>query len=253
MQNKDKITLPRQFTEEVWERCGSRRDLKKYIGNPATSYSQLTSFTDYTDDFVLSYLWRLDRDDDKVFANFGNAVGTAFEKQGKGVDTDWLDEDTLDYLSKMYYIGEQYTFEKPIVIPIEVEGTIVILYGFIDVHEQLEDSVKIIDIKTGSLEKRESFYSGDGYWQTRLYAYAEDLIGNEVSFCGVLLLDRKGNSKKGEGKHPLRLTGGSKIIPTPYVKAEVENYIEEKIKPNIKEISDYYKKFQDLFGELTTK
>lgn len=239
-----KIKLPRTFTEEVWERLGKRPEWKKYIGLPSTSYSMLDSFDNYTNDAIKNYLFKI-KEDIGPFAFYGSAVGEYFESIGEEIDTNWLSEDDVDYLSTQLFTDEKHEFERPIVIPIEIGSDTVVFYGFIDLYSPSGPS-QVIDFKTGNIDRAAKKYKSNEYQQTRLYSYGLELEGITTEYCGVKLFGRKGDGDVQWG--PLRLTGESKDIPTPYNKAETERYINDIMKPKIKTISDMYKSYLKIFG-----
>lgn len=234
------LEIPRTFSESAWIRCGSKEEWRQHIGKPSVSYSMINSFESYNKEWIKRYCFGI-QEDIGIFAKFGTAVGEAVETCGGKIDTEWLDEDTQDHLAKVYY-GDEYQYERPILFIIEVNGVEVVMYGFIDVYGDSPDIV--CDIKTGSIKNKTAFYAGEEYMQTKLYSYSLDLEGINVTDTYVLLLDRKGNGRKG---HPLRLTGESLKIPTPYVRGEVEDYIENKMKKTILNISDFYKTYKKIF------
>lgn len=240
-----KIKLPRTFTEEVWTKLEERPEWKSYIGLPSTSYSMLTSFDEYTHDAIKNYLFGI-REDIGPFAPYGNSVGRYLESRGTEIDTDWLSEDDVDYLATQLYKDEKYEFERPIVIPIEIGSDTVIFYGFIDLYSPSGPS-QVLDFKTGNIDRAAKKYKSEEYQQTRLYSYGLELEGITTEYCGVKLFGRKGDGDVQWG--PLRLTGESKDIPTPYNKAETEKYINDKVIPQIKAISDMYKSYLKMFGE----
>lgn len=238
---KKRIILPKKFTEKTWKWMGEPEEFKDFIGMYCASYSQIEGFASYKKDWIKNYCFGI-KEDPGMFANFGTAVGKLIETRGAEIDSFWLNDDTLDALADKFY-PETCEYEKPIHVVIDVHGTPVLIYGFIDVYNPIEKP-EICDIKTGSAEKKAKYYASSEYMQTRLYAHALALQGIEVGRCYVHLFDRRGN---GTSAHPIRLTGIENFIETPYVKEEVEQWIDNKVIPTLVEISDFYQTYKKIF------
>lgn len=235
------LLLPKVFDIGSWKRLGSPKELEEYIDKaPYISYTQLTSFLYRRSDWITTYL--MDKRVSNIWMEFGSEVGKYIELQGNVnfKDFKYLTKDSVEHIP-LY--DSTFEFEKPIYIVIEIEGEKVILLGYIDVFKAGD---KLIDIKTGNIKNMLKQYSDPSYMQTRLYLYAMDLAGEyNEEYCGVQCLSRKGRGTKGS---PLVIEKDRIEIPTKYVSTDVEEYIEEVVKPAILSMSEYtevYKKIKD--------
>jgi len=247
-----KVILPKIYNDP-------EGNYPEYKGLPKVSYSQLTSFKDekYLGDYIANYFIGLPSEGN-VFSSYGSSVGNYLEYKGQnnleglkklikdGKEPDHLallSDYDIEILNNVYLPeGSQYEFE--IAIDLRPFGVEAVMQGFIDLLVfDTEDEVRVIDFKTGNITKKVEFYSGEEYYQTRLYAYALEKLGFKINYCGVELLSRKGN---GMEKYPLRLEDKSETISTPYIKKQVENKLKEIAKTTI-EISDMYKSYNKIF------
>lgn len=224
---KDRI-----FDRNYYESIGSPSYLEKFIGMEYISYSYVNSFIRDKSDWIVSYL--LDKRTTSIFAVYGSAIGNYL--QTEGIDChELITEDTRKILDNHLYDLNTHQFEKPV-------GFVIGKYlfiGFIDVYK----NKLLIDIKTGS-DKTVKQYSEDSYKQTKIYTYALEQMGLPIpEFIGVKAFFRKGNNTL---KHPLRIEGEPVLIEHKYSKEEIEDYIEEVIKPELEEIEDYKRLFKEL-------
>lgn len=247
-----KVTLPRVYNDP-------EGNYPQYKGLPKISYSQITSFKDekYLGDYIANYFIGLPSEGNS-FSAYGSSVGTYLEfkgqndleglkkliKENKEPDhLALLSKEDIELLSKID-LPEGSSYEFEIVIDLRPFGVEAVLQGFIDRATFYDEtSVDVIDYKTGNAAKKVEFYSGEEYYQTRIYAYALEQLGFKVNYCGVELLSRKGN---GMEKYPLRLDGNDVNIETPYNKAQVEKKLKEIAKIAV-EISDMYKSYNKIF------
>lgn len=241
---KNKLILPKKYIDNSVE--------QKYAhlnGSEKISYSQLTSFThpDYNKDYIKQYFAGITLPDG-IFAKYGSCVGTTIEAIGKKEELpkyDMLSETDLEVIKKLDY-PENSIYEDYIVVDLgEVDGSRLVIEGYIDRSIYLPDNEIIIeDFKTGSIAKKKEEYASDKYNQTRLYSYQKENEGYKISDTRVLMLDRAGN---GSPKSPIRLTGKTEFVPTPYVRAETEMWL-ESVKKTAIEISDLYQTYLKYFG-----
>ena len=234
------MILPRQFEDK----SGKYEHLN---GKTKLSYSQISSWLDptYKAGYIKQYIAGI-KLPSGIFAEFGSACGTYIEALGTGdisVHDEYkhllsdFDKEVLEGLE----LPKNSVYEDLIVIDM---GDFVI-EGFMDRCTYLEENrLSVFDYKTGSIVKKEGFYASNDYKQTGVYAYARDLEGYEIVDCGVIILDRAGNNSP---KSPLRLTGKTKYIETPYIKKNIEKFLEKDVRKVAKEISEYYTKYLELF------
>lgn len=243
MATKTSIILPRVYQDNSIE-----QKYAKYNGMPKISYSQLTSWNDpkYRNSYIRSYFLGI-RDESGVFAEFGSATGTFVESIGTGSKEchepyeHLLSDSDREFLSKKLDYPENSVYEDYVVYNYK---DLFVIEGYIDRSVYLPDNYIIIeDFKTGSISKKKDYYAHPDYNQTRLYAYVKESEGYHIDDCRVVLLDRAGN---GSDKHPMRLTGDLKIIPTPYDKKETEKFL-KTVEKTVQDISKNYQHFLKLF------
>lgn len=232
------LILPRIFEDKSPD--GKYKHLN---GAPKISYSQINSWVDplYHADYLKNYFLKISLPSG-IFAEFGSACGEYIESKGVGTvpNTDRLCDTDVEILGGIEY-PENSIYEDLIVIDM---GEFVI-EGYADRCIYLPENELIVeDFKTGSIAKKGGFYASQDYMQTKLYAFEKENLGYKIKDCKVLMLDRAGN---GSEKHPIRLTGKTQYIPTPYNRKEVEKYL-KKIKFVAKDISDCYQTYLKIFG-----
>lgn len=216
----------------------------QHEGKYKMSYSQYTSWKnlEYRPNYILQYFSNATLPAG-IFAEFGSDAGTYIEYRANGniYEPKMLGEKDIKVLDALEY-PDNCIYEDEIVVDL---GDFVI-QGFTDRSEFFEDnSVGILDYKTGSIEKKEAFYSSEEYGQSTLYAYQKEKEGKAIAYSKVLILDRKGN---GFEKHPLRLTGETKEIYTPYSIERAERLLTD-IRKVTEEISSCYKTYLKIFGK----
>lgn len=240
---KSKIVLPRVFDND--EGKGNPEN-DVYLGLPKISYSQLGSWKDlkYRKDYFKKYFAGMSLPSG-VFAEYGTACGKFMESFGqtkdetKSVRLPMLSNFDVEVLKQIEY-PDNSVYEEHIVIHREDLGYVI--EGFADRIIYEENNIIVEDFKTGNLDNKVDFYASDDYMQTRLYAYRKIQQGYNLKDCRVLMLGRKGN---GSPNHPMRLSGETKYIPTPYDEAKVEEFL-KGIDETIKEISEYYQTYLKL-------
>lgn len=235
------MQLPKIFKDEDWERLGKPEEIKNHIGKPYISYSQLTNFLSRRSDWILTYL--LGKRSSNIWMDFGSEVGKYIELCGEVnfADFKYLHKDNVEDIP-LY--DSTHEFEKPVWFIMDINGYEVLLFGFIDVYKEGE---VLIDIKTGNAKDLLKNYSSNSYMQTRLYIYALDgKVAEPPKFIGVKGLPRSGRGNKDS---PLLIKGKPVTIPTDYDKEQVEEYIEEVVKPAVIEMSKYYSVFKKIINE----
>ena len=240
---KSKIVLPRVFDND--EGKGNPEN-DVYLGLPKISYSQLGSWKDpkYRKDYFKKYFAGMSLPSG-VFAEYGTACGKFMESFGqtkdetKSVRLPMLSNFDVEVLKQIEY-PDNSVYEEHIVIHREDLGYVI--EGFADRIIYEENDIIVEDFKTGNLDNKVDFYASDDYMQTRLYAYRKIQQGYNLKDCRVLMLGRKGN---GSPNHPMRLSGETKYIPTPYDEKKVEEFL-KGIDETVKEISEYYQTYLKL-------
>jgi hypothetical protein len=226
------MELPRVY--EIKENTPERYRIHE--GKPKLSYSQYTSFKDplYKGSYIGQYFLGI-KDDGNIFSTYGSACGGYLETSFERGDLSDFDISVLDSLER----PSNAVYEREIVID---RGNYVI-QGFIDrEYLDIEGNLVLEDFKTGSIKTKKEFYSSKEYRQTLMYAHQRTLEGEHIAYCGVILLDRKGN---GQEKYPLRLTGEIEYIETPYCRKEAEAFL-KNVDKVAKEISAYYQVYKKL-------
>lgn len=244
MASTKKIILPRVFKDRSPDGKYSMWD-----NMPKISYSQITSWKSekYKSDYVKNYIVGIPSESG-IFAEYGSACGTWIESVGNS-DKEChepyqhlLSDFDRDILNEKLSYPDNAVYEDYIVLNVNNKF---IIEGFADRCIYLPDKKLIVeDFKTGSIAKKKSEYLSPDYKQTKLYAYVKEKEGYEIEDCRVIMLDRKGN---GSDKHPMRLTGNIEILPTPYNREEVEEFLID-VDKIVDEISDYYTHYIKLFS-----
>lgn len=234
------IILPK-----VYENEGGK--YPQHLGKYKVSSSQVTSWKDpeYNAQYILQYFSKI-KLPDGIWATFGGETGTFIECHAKGIEHPeytMLSEEDKEYLKTLDY-PENSVYEDEIVL--EAEGYTV--QGFTDRTELIDtETIGILDYKTGNLAKKSVFYGSDEYQQTTLYCKQKVNEGFKVGYSKVQLLGRKGMNRMLKGTyHPIRLSGESVVIDTPYSEERVEKCLKD-IDDAVKEISECYKVYLKYF------
>lgn len=212
----------------------------KFVGMPKLSYSQYNSWKDtkYFDDYIRHYFFGLPPTTN-AYAQFGSAVGEYFEKLE--IDQQWLSANDVSILQKVER-RPGVLYESEIVI----DRGWYCIQGFADEELRRDNIVDILDTKTGSVNSKLAWYAHKTkYFQTRMYTYGRENEGFTPGDCEVRLLDRLGSDRSLLPHAKLRLSGRIEMIPTPYVRSEVEELLlgVDKVAEEIKE---YFKIFQKI-------
>lgn len=237
-----KFKLPRTFQT-------NNPKYVQYNGMPKVSYSQISSWTDptYRSEYIRNYIVGIPSPGN-IWTDFGSAVGTYIESIGTSnpdVHSEYsrfLSESDRETLSGIDY-PEGSVYEDHLVLNVD---DLFVIEGYADRVVYDSDLVSVTDFKTGNIQKKSFFYGSDDYMQTQLYAYILSTQGYKIKSCDVWMFGRKGN---GSERHPVRLSGEILVIPTPYDQEKVQEYL-KKVKKSAREISEYYTKFREFFGEF---
>lgn len=212
---------------------------KQHNGKPKLSYSQYNSWIspEYRKDYILRYFMGR-KDEGNKWSDFGGEIGKFIESHASGsvLDTKIISNEDIEILKGLEYT-DNCEYEDEIVVDM---GDFVI-QGFIDRSKYKDNEVIITDFKTGNIDKADLYRSED-YGQTTLYSFQKEVEGFKIAGSNVLLLGRKGN---GYAKSPIRLSGETLEIETPYSKKRAILLL-EKMKKAAIEISNAYNVYKKL-------
>ena len=222
--------LPRVYEDE-------KGNYPQHKGKPKLSYSAYNSFVEegYRGEMFANYFLGLSNEGN-IFTSYGSMCGQYFENKVNTGLTDF-DCSVIDSIER----PENARYESEIV----VDRGWYVIQGFSDREFFHQDGLIVEDLKTGAISSKASFYGGDEYQQTTLYAYQRDVEGHNVIGSRVILLDRKGN---GQEKYPLRLTGEIKYIDTPYSMERAEKFL-KKFDLVAEQIAEYFSVYNNIFAE----
>ena len=213
----------------------------QHKGKPKMSYSFYNSFIEegYRGEAFANYFLG-QRSEGNIFTSYGSMCGGYFEDLVNRGLTDY-DCSVIDKIPR----PENARYESEIV----VDRGWYVIQGFSDREYFHQDGLVIEDLKTGAISSKAEYYASEQYQQTTLYSYQRDVEGHNIIESRVLLLDRKGN---GQDKYPLRLTGEIETIQTPYSRERAEKFL-EKFDNVTKEIAEYWKVYNKIFGKIKNK
>ena len=233
---------------------------KEFDGLPKISFSAVGSWLTegYRPEFIASKYLGIPSEGN-VFTEFGSATGTLAEFKG---DTEkmaaeseenqellgYLSEDDIKTIQSLEH-QEHTEFEREIVLKRTCKYGDYVIQGFIDKAEEVDGVIDVIDYKTGSIEKKAGYYGDfEQYQQTNLYMHSlVTMEGLKPGYCGVKLLDRKGNSLSPDAPPNLRLrlTGKVEDIETPYNPEAVEEWLKsvDKVAEDLCEFHKFMNKY----------
>lgn len=231
------INLPSILTENTHFYQEHKEKLQPYLGRPYISYSSVSSWFEYKEDFIKQKFAGI-KLPDGIYALMGNYIGEAIENGFFAQDNHkgFAGQENLDFKR---YRKEGAEYEKLIVI--DMGGYLII--GFIDIFYIENEQLNVEDMKSGGKGK-EKVYESDEYIQTVLYGYAiEQEYGKEPKI-GVNFIRR-------EGSHvnpPLKIGKEQFYIPNIYSKERVRTAL-EKVDKAVHEISELYTTYLKFFAE----
>lgn len=232
------MVLPKDFKDKF----GTHPEHK---GKPKCSYSMCNAYNseEYRDDMYLKYFLGIDVPSGD-FAEFGTSCGEYIEYKAKGEERlGHLSEEDVKILDSKIEYPDNCVYEDEIVIDF---GEFV-LEGYTDrTHYDFNNVVHIRDYKTLNIPKKVSYYESDEYLQTVLYAYQKEKEGFKIGDVEVFGLGRKGSSLEGNGNFKMRLSGETKVIPTPYTKERAKKAV-KFIKDTVKKIEKDYLIYRKYF------
>lgn len=232
-----KIELPSKITKELWFYKDNEELLKPHLNKFYISYSSVTGWKDYQEDFIKGKLAKIDIPGG-IYSSLGNWLGEAVETGKFGENPHgFTGKENID-LKKLRPKNAEY--EKMVIIDFED----FIFLGFIDVyHEYEKDTVHIRDMKTGGKNKDE-YYASEEYDQVVLYAKAiEEMTGKKIGKTDVYFIRRE----KSHYNPPLHLSTEQFEIPIEYNEKRVAAAY-KKVEKAVKEISSITKTYNKIFG-----
>lgn len=239
MARRTKVDLPSVLTKDTWFYKVHPEMCEPHLGKPYISYSTVDSWENYREDLFKQKFVGL-KLDAGVYAEFGSYLGEAVEN-GKFGENPQGFQGQENFQGFIEDLPENAEFEKMIIIDM---GSYVIV-GFIDIYNEDEHGrANVIDLKTGG-KKKEEKYESDDYIQVPLYAKAIEDTGKEIGTTGVWFVRR-------EGSHfnpPLKISKDQFFIKLEY-NEERAKYALDKVDRVVREISDYYKTFKKIFGDV---
>lgn len=201
---------------------------KDSSGKPYLSYSQKGTWKKSKKDYIRQYFFG-EKFTGNAYTDFGSKIGEALE-------VDDFSKFTPEEQTFLSTIPRYDVFEKRINLDM---GTYFVV-GYVDSCSNC--STKLLDYKTGDVDKKASEYESDTYTQLEIYSAAiQQEVGVLPNDVSVVLIDRKGNPFKGG------LSLGNRFITI------TKNITQERIDTVLKDIdvvandiSDYYKVFLKL-------
>lgn len=208
-------------------------------GNYYISYSQLSKWKRSKRDYIRKYFFGEPDDNPALqkYGDFGHKVGEAYEND----DFSKWNEEEAAYLQSLPHYDE---FERE--IKLQMDGFYVL--GYIDSNTKAEDGYvkKLLDYKTGDVDKRKPEYESSDYKQVAIYSAAlqqeYDRLPDEAI---VVLIGRNGNAFAGE---ELTLAMNHAIIDKPIDQDVIDETL-EYVQQTAEEISRYYVSYLKMTGQ----
>lgn len=227
------ISLPTILTKEVWFYEENKEKIEPHLGKPYISYSSVTAWQDYREDFIKQKFVGLTLPG-SVYTELGSFVG-GYVETGKVPDNKY-GFGGIENLEKIPRPkGAKY--ERFVLLDFKD----FVLIGFIDIMTEKEKEATVTDLKTGG-GKKEDYYASKEYLQTVLYSAALEQEGYKIKDCNVYFVRRKGS----HFRPPLVITDEQFYVDTPYNEKRKE-YAINKVKKVVKEISEFYKVYKKYF------
>lgn len=236
---KAKIQLPSVISEDSWFYKDNEELCKPHLGKPYISYSSVTSWEEYREDFIKQKFAGIEVPGN-VYSDFGSYLGEAVENGEFGENPHGFtgQDNFKPFLDDRPENGE---YEKMILIDM---GEYVIL-GFIDIFSLNDEGAAIVvDLKSGGKNKEEQ-YMDPKYVQVILYAKAIEDSGTPVAVTGVWFVRRENS----HFKPPLHISDEQFFIELEFTE-ERKQYAIDKVDRVVKEISACYKTFKKVFGNV---
>lgn len=203
-------------------------------GKPYLSYGQIDLWLRSKREYIRRYFFG-EKFHGNSFTIFGNLVGESLEHN----DYTSFTVEEQEFLSHIIRYDE---FERRIVWDLgEFE-----VVGYVDTNTAPGNNgvERVIDYKTGEIDKQRDYYASDDYLQLVIYAgalYQE--FGVPPKSCVIALIGREGNPWK--RNDPLRLTLEVEYIEKNITRTRIKE-VEDLIRKVAEEISQYYKIYLKL-------
>lgn len=233
---KTSIELPSKLDKSNWFYEGNEELINPHLGKYYISYSTVSSWEDYRNDFIKQKLAGI-KLPDSIYGSFGSWVGTSVEHgEVQTNNYGFTGGENISLIQRT----ENDKYERMILIDM---GEYCII-GFIDIMREVAPKVvQVIDIKTGGSKKEEE-YKKESYIQTTLYSKALEDEGYRISASGVIFCRRTGSHIN----PPLNLSKEQFYIPLEYNEKRVK-YALDKVDRVVKEISEFYKIYNKFFAQ----
>ncbi len=244
---KTKINLPRKYD---YKEGKTNPIYKKFDGWNKISYSQYTSFKEYTMGYLRNYILRIGTDESGMFANYGSNCGDYLNPYDEGEYLMLSKEDIVILDSLKTKHPENAEFEYEILIDLEFFGLEkTVLQGFTDRQHLTElKKTEVTDYKTLTVKTKKAFYESDEYQQLSTYGYGLEELGFDIGDMYVTGLGRSGNTTEKGNKNVLRLSGEIVNIPKPYDREKAKGVL-ESITNVCLEISEYFEVYNLNFAQ----
>lgn len=231
------IKLPSVITEDVWFYENNKEVLKEHLGKPYISYSSISSWEEYNDDYIKNKFAGIPSE--TVYTRFGNYLGEAVENGEFGEENpdNFIGQENFELIPRTKK-GYKESYERFVVLDF---GEFIFI-GFIDMMFEKKKKAFVEDLKTGG-NKKEVQYSLPKYVQVVLYAMALLEEGYDIEGISVWFVRRTGSHIK----PPLKISDEQFRIELPFTEERIE-YALDKVNRVVKEISDLYKTYLKFFG-----
>lgn len=211
-------------------------------GRSYISYSQINNYKKSKRSYIREYLLGESGPAAlKPYGDFGTKVGEALENN----NFEEFTEKEQEFLKTVTRYDE---FERE--ISLKMDGFYV--KGYIDSNtlsykkkgnKKVEVVEKILDYKTGEIEKRRAEYESDDYIQIAIYAAAiKQDTGSLPKECSVVLIQRDGNAFAGE-----ELTLGDEYTT---IKKKVDTKVVNKVLTYVQETAEEISGLYEVFLKL---
>jgi hypothetical protein len=233
---KAKIVLPSVISEDNWFYKDNEELCKPHLGKPYISYSSITAWEEYREDFIKQKFVGI-KLDGGVYAELGSYLGEAVENGFFAEENphEFTGQENFQLIER----PENAQYERMILIDM---GDYVVI-GFIDIlHEYEPKVVHVRDLKSGGKGK-EKYYMSKEYIQVILYALALEREGYKIGKTDVWFVRRTGSHVR----PPLHISDEQFNIPLTYDE-ERKQYALDKTDRVVREISDCYRTYNKIFA-----
>lgn len=235
MAGNNKVTLPSIIKEDSWFYKDNEEVCKPHLNKPYISYSSVSSWEDYKDNFIKEKFAKI-KLPEGIYAALGSYLGSAVEEGKFPTENPYgfTGQENFHLIER----PENAKYERFILIDF---GDYVCI-GFVDIWNEISpNKLSIKDLKSGGA-KKEDTYKDSKYIQVILYAHAAEKEGYEIVETGVWFVRRTGSHIN----PPLNISSEQFFIPLEYSPERVK-YALEKVDRVVKEISDLYTTYLKFF------